>query len=243
MFQNATLASALARCFNCWSLAMSPIAHTPSTFVAIVSSITIRPRSRSSMPPAAASSRSVFGSRPVATSSSSTTVISSPHAISMPSAVRRTAVGVCPRWRSTRVANSSVKRSAMSWSKPRSRRGRPREQRHLRTEPGEDVSHLGGDESSADDPEPWRQGIEAHDRIGRVEPGLHEAADRRDDRPGTGGDQHLRGPDDATVDVEHLVADEPRRALDQRQVRRARRPILPTARGDRDRSGRRCGRG
>ena len=31
--------------------------------------------------------------------------------------------------------------------------GRPREQRHLRTEAGEDVSHLGGDESTADDPE------------------------------------------------------------------------------------------
>ena len=53
------------------------------------------------------------------------------------------------------------------------------------------MAHLDRDVAAADDAEPLGQRVEPHDRVGRVESGLDQAGDRRDDRTRTGGDEDL----------------------------------------------------
>ena len=227
MFQNATLASALARCLNCWSLAMSPIAQTPSTFVAIVSSITIRPRSREFDAAGgrveqvgvrfAAGGHEQFvdhGHRPRRTRSRCRRQSGGPRSGRVRDGGRR-------GWRTR-----SVKRSAMSWSKPRSILADRANSVTSEPSPAKTCPI-----SAAMNPPPMIPSRGGSESRRMIESDVWNPVSTRPLIGGTIG----RGPAaistcgaviDAAVDVEHLVADEPRRALDQRQVRRARRPIL-----------------
>ena len=115
---------------------------------------------------------------------------------------------------------------------------RPREDRDLRAVGVEHVSHLGGDVAAADDADSFRQLLQPHDRIGRVEAVLDETADRRIVGPRAGCDEDVVGGDRAALDVQQLRTDEPGGGLDQCDVRGS---VGAVARARRRRSGR-CGR-
>ena len=154
MFQNATLASSLATCLRCQSLAMSPIAHTPSADVRMCSSTTIVPWWCRSTPPTSASSRSVFGSRPVATSSSSTSTSWSWQWMTIPVERRSTLAGELAGVEVDALREQLREALGDLVVLHAQHRLRPGEDRHLRSVACEHVAHLGGDEASADDAQP-----------------------------------------------------------------------------------------
>ena len=97
-YSKATSTSALATCLSWCSLATSPMAQIPGTLVRICESTVTMPRLFVSRPTRSQFRRSEFGSRPVASSNSSTMTRLPSQCTSIPCGVRSTQLGRCPSW-------------------------------------------------------------------------------------------------------------------------------------------------
>ena len=205
MFQNATDASWLATCLSWYSLAMSPIAHTPSTAVRMCSSTTIVPWWWHVEPAdldveqvavgLAAGRHEQFVDLDHLTRAMDRDVVAD--AFDLGGQVLEVEVDALREQLGEALRDVFVLGSQQHFGAV--------EDRHLGTQPREHVAHLDGDVTAADDAEPVGQRVEAHDRVRGVESGLDQARYRRDHRPGTGCDEDMRRGDPATFDVEQLA--------------------------------------
>src|SRR5438874_9564135 len=103
--------------------------------------------------------------------------------------------------------------------------------RHAAAERTEDVCHFTRDVAAAHDDQMIGKIVEAHDRVRRVIPHAIETIGYREARPRTSGDDDLVARDDVVTDLELLVPDESRRALEDRDVGGA-DPVIFAGDGD-----------
>ena len=196
-------ASWLATCLSWWADETSPRAQTPGAVARSWSSTTSRPSSCTSRPAAAGSSRSVLGTRPTASSTTSASTWLGPPGPVRP--IRQTSP--------TRSADGRGRRQPHVVAVPGdlgvalgdldlvvAQQGLAAlHLGHGHAERGEHVRHLAGDEPAADDGHPGREGVEAHHGVGGVDAvlgvGRAQAVDVEADGVAAGRDDEPVGGD------------------------------------------------